>query len=85
MTESLLQHSIDLLLDGVDGEVSTRSRVIDGLLDLRLGAADRPDVIGVIDAALVEMPGITTVPNPWWLDTLEQLRASVDNSSVAAN
>lgn len=84
MSESLLQHLIDLLLDGIDGDVSTRSRVIDGLLDLRLGAEDNTALVAQIDAALIEMPGVTSVPNRWWMETLEALRVSLDNSPVSA-
>ena len=32
---------VDRLLDAIDGELTSRSRVVDGLLDLRL-AADGP-------------------------------------------
>lgn len=85
MSESLLQHLIDLLLDGIDGEQSTRSRVVDGLLDLRLGAADFPDLVERIDAALTEMPGVASVPNAWWLETLESLRVAADTTRVPAS
>jgi hypothetical protein len=84
MSESLLQHLIDLLLDGIDGDVSTKSRVIDGLLDLRLGAADNPIIVAQIDRALLEMPGVSSVPNLWWMETLEALRISLDGSPVSA-
>ncbi|MDH3753727.1 MAG: hypothetical protein OEU32_07625 [Acidimicrobiia bacterium] len=75
MSEILLQHQIDLLLDAVDGELSSRSRVLDGLLDLRLQADARDDIVTRIDRALTEIPGVTTVANAWWLETLEDLRA----------
>lgn len=84
MSESLLQHQIDLLLDAVDGELTTRSRVLDGLLDLRLGAADLPGVVGRIDDALADLPGVTTVPNSWWLATLEDLRTVLASTAVSA-
>ena len=75
MSEIMLQHQIDLLLDAVDGELSSRSRVLDGLLDLRLQADARDDIVTRIDRALTEIPGVTTVANAWWLETLEDLRA----------
>lgn len=83
MSESLLQHLIDLLVDKVDGEVSTRSRVIDGLLDLRLGAADQPHLVALIDSAFTQMPGIASVPNSWWLETLESLRTALETAPTA--
>jgi hypothetical protein len=56
----------------VDGEVTTRSRVIDGLLDLR-NASDAEMFIDRIDEILADLPGLTTVPNPWWLECLAEL------------
>jgi hypothetical protein len=77
MSESLLQHLIDSLLDGVDGEVTSRSRVVDGLLDLRLAATEMPHVVQACDRSLSDLPGKTTVTNLWWLETLEELRNAV--------
>ena len=77
MSESLLQHLIDSLLDGVDGEVTSRSRVVDGLLDLRLAATEMPHVVQACDRALSDLPGKTTVTNLWWLEALEGLRNAV--------
>lgn len=64
----------------VDGEVTTRSRVVDGLLDLRNAAvtSSRPDLVAHLDALLKDLPGITTVANGWWLDRLAELRTMVD-------
>lgn len=62
------------LLDDVDGELSSRSRVVDGLLDLRNVAGDGSALQGRIDELLAGVPGVTTVPNGWWLDRLEELR-----------
>lgn len=74
MSEILLQHEIDRLLDQVDGELTSRSRVVDALLDLRLAAGDLPAVISCIDEALGDVPGRTTVSNEWWLEQLGALR-----------
>ena len=82
MSEILLQHEIDRLLDQVDGELTSRSRVTDGLLDLRLAATGLPDAISCIDAALADIPGRTTVSNEWWLGQLETLRAVAASSPV---
>lgn len=62
------------LLEDVDGELSSRSRVIDGLLDLRNAAPADGELMARIDELLHGVPGVTTVPNRWWLDRLEELR-----------
>ncbi|MEM7284760.1 MAG: hypothetical protein AAF480_00275 [Actinomycetota bacterium] len=62
------------LLEQVDGDLSSRSRVIDGLLDLRNAAPEASDLQFRVDELLKGVPGVTTVPNGWWLDRLEELR-----------
>lgn len=69
---------INNLIDVVDGELTSRSRVVDGLLDLRNAAADRTDVVARVDELLADLPGLTTVPNGWWLDRLAELRTMCD-------
>ena len=67
----------DLILalrDAVDGELSSRSRVTDGLLDLRNASPAASDLQLRVDELLRSIPGVTTVPNGWWLDRLEELR-----------
>jgi hypothetical protein len=64
---------IQMLRDTVDGAVCSRSRVMDGLLDLRLEADGRPDMLDLLDTALAEMPGATTVPTDWWRERLDML------------
>ena len=83
MSEILLQHEIDRLLDQVDGELTSKSRVIDALLDLRLAAQELPEVISSIDAALADAPGRTTVSNEWWLEQLGALRAVCASGPMA--
>ncbi len=63
------------LLDDVDGELTSRSRVVDGLLDLRNEASIGSGLQFRVDELLAGIPGVTTVPNGWWLDRLEELRA----------
>ncbi len=70
---------VDGLLDAIDGELSSRSRVVDGLLDLRLAAADLPEVVAQVDDCLATLPGNTTVANRWWMETLADLRTAASN------
>ena len=70
---------VDRLLDAIDGELTSRSRVVDGLLDLRLAATDLPDVIAQVDDCLATLPGSTTVANRWWMETLADLRTAASN------
>ena len=70
---------VDRLLDAIDGELTSRSRVVDGLLDLRLAAADLPEVVSQVDDCLATLPGNTTVANRWWMETLADLRTAASN------
>ena len=51
MTESLVHDEIDRLLDGLDGELTSHSRVVDALLDLR-SASDDVRLIAVIEGVV---------------------------------
>jgi hypothetical protein len=66
-----METTIKKLRDGLDGDVCSRSRVVDGLLDVRLEAGERHDVIAMVDAALAELPGRNLVPVPWWREQLD--------------
>ncbi|WP_419924237.1 hypothetical protein [Candidatus Poriferisocius sp.] len=70
---------VDRLLDAIDGELTSRSRVVDGLLDLRLAAGGLPEVVAQVDDCLATLPGHTTVTNRWWMETLADLRAAASN------
>jgi len=70
---------VDRLLDAIDGELTSRSRVVDGLLDLRLVAADLPDIVAQVDERLATVPGSTTVTNHWWMEALADLRSAAVN------
>ncbi|WP_420434822.1 hypothetical protein [Candidatus Poriferisocius sp.] len=70
---------VDGLLDAIDGELTSRSRVVDGLLDLRLAASDLPEVVAQVDDCLATLPGHTTVANRWWMETLADLRSAASN------
>lgn len=62
------------LLAAIDGELTSRSRVIDALLDLRNMAEPGTTFQIRVDELLASVPGLTTVPNGWWTDRLEELR-----------
>ena len=66
MSEFDLETTIRDLREAIDGEVCSRSRVIDALLDLRLDAAGRSDVVEMVDQALANAPGKTMVSADWW-------------------
>jgi len=85
MTESLLQHEIDRHLDAIDGELTSRSRIVDALLDLRLAGAEHQVLVDAIDAALGDIPGRSTVTNAWWMTTLAGLRELLDTAHAAAH
>lgn len=85
MTDVLTQHLIDQLLDEIDGELISRSRVTDALLDLRLSAGEQPAVVELIDRSLGDVPGRTVVTNEWWMTTLEDLRLLLDEAPVSSN
>ena len=78
---SELETTIRALRDAVDGMVCSRSRVIDGLLDLRLAADGRRDVIELLDTALAELPGRNTVPTDWWREQLDMFELATLNSA----
>ncbi|MCB0995240.1 MAG: hypothetical protein KDB21_09135 [Acidimicrobiales bacterium] len=61
------------LLPSIEGELSTASRVVDALLDIR-NLARTEAVRTAVDDALANLPGRTAIANPWFLDQLHQLR-----------
>lgn len=71
MSEFDLEITIRTLREAVEGDVCSRSRVIDALLDLRLDAATRPDVVELVDQSLTGVPGKNMVPADWWRDQLD--------------
>jgi hypothetical protein len=71
MTEFDLETTIRELNEAIDGVVCSRSRVIDALLDLRLDAATRIDVVELVDSILADVPGKNTVSTDWWREQLE--------------
>lgn len=71
MSEFDLESTISNLREAIDGDVCSRSRVIDALLDLRLDASGRPDVVEMVDQSLAGVPGKNMVPADWWRDQLD--------------
>lgn len=84
MTDVLVQHEIDRLLDQLDGELTTHSRVVDALLDLRLAGESNEIFVLTVDDALANIPGRTAVQNDWWMGQLEKLSGLL-NSAVEAS
>ena len=84
MTDSIVQSEIDKMLESLDGELTSHSRVVDGLLDLRSASADDVKLIAVIDESLKNIPGRTTVTTEWWKTQLTTFRLMTDES-VATN
>lgn len=82
MTDSLVHDEIDKLLESLDGELTSHSRVIDALLDLR-SASDDVKLIAVIDESLKNVPGRSTVSTDWWKSQLTTFRFMVDD--IATN
>lgn len=79
MGMSDLENTIRALRQGVDGDVCSRSRVMDALLDLRLDAHGRTDVTDLVDDALANLPGKTMVPADWWRERLDMLELAAVN------
>lgn len=84
MTDVLVQHEIDQLLDQIDGELTTHSRVVDALLDLRLSGASNEIFVLTVDNALANIPGRTAVSNDWWMSELEKLSGLLEPTVEAA-
>lgn len=68
----------------IDGEILSRSRVLDSLLDLRLAADDRADLVVLVDDALRDLPGKTMVQASWWHERLSLLDLTNTNPSEPA-
>ena len=73
MDMSNMESTIRTLRDAIDGDVCSRSRVMDALLDLRLESDGRVDIVELIDTSLAGLPGKTMVPAEWWREQLDML------------
>lgn len=74
-----LEAVIQEMRESVDGDVCSRSRVVDSLLDLRLVAAQRTDVVELVDSALGDVPGKNMVPTSWWIEQLDMFELTAIN------
>jgi hypothetical protein len=71
--DEILERSVSL----IHGELIDRSRIVDALLDLR-NSTSSPSLIEVIDAALRDVPGRTTVRSSWWQGILDELNLAAE-------
>lgn len=85
MTDSMIQSEIDRMIDSLDGELTSHSRVIDGLLDLRSASGDDVKLVAVIDESLKNIPGRNTVATEWWMTQLTTFRLLTDDAVGAQN
>ena len=85
MTDSLVKTEIDRMIDALDGDLTSHSRVIDGLLDLRSASGDDIQLVAVIDESLKNIPGRTTVETEWWKTQLTTFRLMTDDSVGSQN
>ncbi len=79
MSEFDLEATIRDLREAVDGDVLSRNRVVDALLDLRLDAVARADVVEMVDQALAAVPGKNMVPADWWREQLDMFALAAIN------
>ncbi len=79
MGMSDLETYIQAMRKDVTGDVCSRSRVMDALLDLRIEANGRTDVTSLVDAALGDLPGKTMVPAEWYRERLDILELAAVN------
>jgi hypothetical protein len=85
MTDSIVQAEIDRMMEALDGELTSHSRVVDGLLDLRSASGDDVKLVAVIDESLKNIPGRTAVATEWWKTQLTTFRLMSDESVGAQN
>lgn len=73
MPSDIITVAIPKLLSEWTGAIISRSRVIDGLLDLRSAAGADREIVGVIDEALTTMPGQNQVEVSWAVEVLARI------------
>ncbi len=70
--DQIRQHISTLRAD-ISGDYASVSRVVDGLLDLRLLATGRDDLVHLVDETMATIPGRTVAPNEWWRGELDHI------------
>lgn len=85
MTDSIVQEEIDRLIEGLDGELTSHTRVVDALLDLRSVSGGDIKLVAVIDESLRTIPGRSTVTTEWWKTQLTTFRLMTDESVSTQN
>lgn len=83
MTALLVHTEIDRLLESLDGELTSHSRVIDALLDVRSASDDR-HVIEMADTALRNIPGKNAAETDWLRLQLTHIGLMAEVSGVVA-
>jgi hypothetical protein len=81
-TDSLIHTEIDRLLDSLDGELTSQSRVIDALLDVR-GTTDDEQLVALVDDSLRNVPGKNSVKTDWLRNQLTHIGLMSELSLVA--
>jgi len=73
MHNEICQVLIPQLLEEWSGALISRSRVVDGLLDLRSAASSDIDILVVVDKALASIPGVNLIEAQWAIDVLANI------------
>ncbi len=84
VAETLVESLVAGMRASVQGELTSRNKVVDDLLDLRLASRDNAATLAVVDRLLGELPGRTTVTNAWWLEALLEIERTPRAPMVAA-
>lgn len=75
---------VNELQDGIEGEMTSRSRVVDGLLDLRLEVAEEAHLVELVDRILAEIPGRSIVLSDWWSEQLTTIALEAEREPEQA-
>jgi len=74
-----IHETIRAQIRAADGVLVRKSTVVDGLLDLRADLHGDDELVAAIDQCLGEVPGSSVTPTVWWIGTLKEIRALVDD------
>lgn len=79
-----LNDIVNELQADLEGETMSRQLVVDGLLDLRLAAADAPHLVELVDRVLGDVPGKTMVLTAWWSGQLDAFLLEIEREASPA-